>query len=98
MRIFSPSTSPGEECWRRNLSMRASAGSAGLTFWAQNAGLQHSGLVTDFDASRWDALFAVGMAHATSSAPNTPFPIYASPVRARSSTRRRSRASAAARA
>ena len=39
--------------------MRASAGSAGLDVLAQNAGLQHSGLVTDFDASRWDALFAV---------------------------------------
>ena len=31
----------------------------GLDVLAQNAGLQHSGLVTDFDATRWDALFAV---------------------------------------
>lgn len=31
----------------------------GLDVLAQNAGLQHSGFVTDFDASRWDALFAV---------------------------------------
>ena len=31
----------------------------GLDVLAQNAGLQHSGLVTDFEASRWDALFAV---------------------------------------
>lgn len=31
----------------------------GLDVLAQNAGLQHSGLVTDFDAARWDALFAV---------------------------------------
>ena len=31
----------------------------GLDVLAQNAGLQHSGLVTDFEATRWDALFAV---------------------------------------
>lgn len=31
----------------------------GLDVLAQNAGLQHSGAVTDFDAAKWDALFAV---------------------------------------
>lgn len=31
----------------------------GLDVLAQNAGLQHSGLVTEFEAARWDALFAV---------------------------------------
>lgn len=31
----------------------------GLDILVQNAGLQHSGLVTDFDAAHWDALFAV---------------------------------------
>lgn len=31
----------------------------GLDVLCQNAGLQHSGAVTEFDASRWDALFAV---------------------------------------
>lgn len=31
----------------------------GLDVLVQNAGLQHSGSVTDFDAARWDALFAV---------------------------------------
>jgi len=31
----------------------------GLDVIVQNAGLQHSGAVTDFDAARWDALFAV---------------------------------------
>jgi NAD(P)-dependent dehydrogenase (short-subunit alcohol dehydrogenase family) len=31
----------------------------GLDVLVQNAGLQHSGLVTEFDATKWDALFAV---------------------------------------
>jgi len=31
----------------------------GLDVLVQNAGLQHSGSVTDFDAAKWDALFAV---------------------------------------
>ena len=31
----------------------------GLDVLVQNAGLQHSGAVTGFDAARWDALFAV---------------------------------------
>src|ERR1700676_5318323 len=31
----------------------------GLDVLVQNAGVQHSGFVTDFDASKWDALFAV---------------------------------------
>ncbi len=31
----------------------------GLDVLCQNAGLQHSGAVTDFDATRWDGLFAV---------------------------------------
>jgi dihydroanticapsin dehydrogenase len=31
----------------------------GLDVLCQNAGLQHSGAVTDFDAKRWDAIFAV---------------------------------------
>lgn len=32
---------------------------SGLDVLVQNAGLQHSGTVTEFDATRWDALFAV---------------------------------------
>jgi NAD(P)-dependent dehydrogenase (short-subunit alcohol dehydrogenase family) len=31
----------------------------GLDVLVQNAGVQHSGFVTDFDATKWDALFAV---------------------------------------
>jgi NAD(P)-dependent dehydrogenase (short-subunit alcohol dehydrogenase family) len=31
----------------------------GLDVLCQNAGLQHSGPIVDFDAARWDALFAV---------------------------------------
>ena len=31
----------------------------GLDVLVQNAGLQHSGAVTEFDGARWDALFAV---------------------------------------
>ncbi len=31
----------------------------GLDVLCQNAGLQHSGAVTEFDAKRWDAIFAV---------------------------------------
>lgn len=31
----------------------------GLDVLVQNAGLQHSGTVTEFDAGKWDALFAV---------------------------------------
>ena len=31
----------------------------GLDVLCQNAGLQHSGAVTEFDAAKWDALFAV---------------------------------------
>ena len=33
----------------------------GLDVLVQNAGLQHSGAVTAFDAARWDALFAVNV-------------------------------------
>lgn len=36
-----------------------SAWLGGLDVLCQNAGLQHSGSVTEFDASKWDALFAV---------------------------------------
>lgn len=43
----------------RELVERGVAWLGGLDVLAQNAGLQHSGPVTDFDAARWDALFAV---------------------------------------
>ena len=43
----------------RNFVERGVEWLGGLDVVAQNAGLQHSGLVTDFDAGRWDALFAV---------------------------------------
>jgi dihydroanticapsin dehydrogenase len=36
-----------------------SAWLGGLDTLCQNAGLQHSGAVTEFDAAKWDALFAV---------------------------------------
>jgi len=43
----------------RTLIERGVSWLGGLDVLAQNAGLQHSGLVTDFEAARWDALFAV---------------------------------------
>jgi dihydroanticapsin dehydrogenase len=43
----------------RNLVDAGAEWLGGLDVLAQNAGLQHSGLVTEFDAARWDALFAV---------------------------------------
>lgn len=43
----------------RELVERGVAWLGGLDVLAQNAGLQHSGPVTEFDAARWDALFAV---------------------------------------
>jgi NAD(P)-dependent dehydrogenase (short-subunit alcohol dehydrogenase family) len=43
----------------RDLIKRGVAWLGGLDVLVQNAGLQHSGFVTDFDASKWDALFAV---------------------------------------
>src|ERR1700681_3106079 len=43
----------------RDLIERGVAWLGGLDVLVQNAGLQHSGFVTDFDASKWDALFGV---------------------------------------
>ena len=43
----------------RDLVERGVAWLGGLDVLVQNAGVQHSGFVTDFDASKWDALFAV---------------------------------------
>jgi NAD(P)-dependent dehydrogenase (short-subunit alcohol dehydrogenase family) len=43
----------------RDLMERGVAWLGGLDVLVQNAGVQHSGFVTDFDASKWDALFAV---------------------------------------
>ncbi|HVJ41904.1 MAG TPA: SDR family NAD(P)-dependent oxidoreductase [Dongiaceae bacterium] len=43
----------------RRLVDEGSAKLGGLDVLCQNAGLQHSGAVTEFDASKWDALFAV---------------------------------------
>lgn len=43
----------------RNLIEKGVGWLGGLDVLVQNAGLQHSGKVTDFDASRWDALFSV---------------------------------------
>lgn len=43
----------------RNLIEKGAEWLGGLDVLVQNAGLQHSGAVTDFDASKWDALFAV---------------------------------------
>ena len=43
----------------RTLIERGVSWLGGLDVLAQNAGLQHSGLATDFEAARWDALFAV---------------------------------------
>ncbi|MGH6679346.1 MAG: SDR family NAD(P)-dependent oxidoreductase [Bradyrhizobium sp.] len=43
----------------RELVEQGVAWLGGLDVLAQNAGLQHSGAVTEFDAARWDALFAV---------------------------------------
>lgn len=43
----------------RELVEQGVAWLGGLDVLAQNAGLQHSGPVTEFDAARWDALFAV---------------------------------------
>lgn len=43
----------------RNMIEKGAEWLGGLDVLVQNAGLQHSGAVTDFDASKWDALFAV---------------------------------------
>jgi NAD(P)-dependent dehydrogenase (short-subunit alcohol dehydrogenase family) len=43
----------------RELVEQGVAWLGGLDVLVQNAGIQHSGFVTDFDASKWDALFAV---------------------------------------
>jgi NAD(P)-dependent dehydrogenase (short-subunit alcohol dehydrogenase family) len=43
----------------RDLVEKGVAWLGGLDVLVQNAGVQHSGFVTDFDASKWDALFAV---------------------------------------
>ena len=43
----------------RNLIEKGAEWLGGLDVLVQNAGLQHSGAVTEFDAAKWDALFAV---------------------------------------
>jgi len=43
----------------RGLVEQGAAWLGGLDVLCQNAGLQHSGTVTEFDAAKWDALFAV---------------------------------------
>lgn len=43
----------------RNLIEKGAEWLGGLDVLVQNAGLQHSGAVTEFDADKWDALFAV---------------------------------------
>jgi len=43
----------------RNLIEKGAEWLGGVDVLAQNAGMQHSGAVTEFDASKWDALFAV---------------------------------------
>lgn len=43
----------------RNLIEKGAEWLGGLDVLAQNAGMQHSGAVTEFDAEKWDALFAV---------------------------------------
>ncbi len=43
----------------RALVEQGAAWLGGLDVLCQNAGLQHSGAVTEFDAGKWDALFAV---------------------------------------
>jgi NAD(P)-dependent dehydrogenase (short-subunit alcohol dehydrogenase family) len=43
----------------RDLVERGVAWLGGLDVLVQNAGIQHSGFVTDFDGAKWDALFAV---------------------------------------
>jgi dihydroanticapsin dehydrogenase len=43
----------------RDLVEQGVAWLGGLDVLVQNAGVQYSGFVTDFDASKWDALFAV---------------------------------------
>ncbi|MDR5651620.1 SDR family NAD(P)-dependent oxidoreductase [Ruixingdingia sedimenti] len=48
-----------DEASVRALVDRGAEWLGGLDVLAQNAGLQHSGAVTDFDAAKWDALFAV---------------------------------------
>lgn len=48
-----------EEGSVRSLIEEGAAWLGGLDVLCQNAGLQHSGAVTDFDAAKWDALFAV---------------------------------------
>ena len=48
-----------DEASVRQLIESAVAWLGGLDVLCQNAGLQHSGAVTDFDAKRWDAIFAV---------------------------------------
>lgn len=48
-----------DEASVRNLIEEGAGWLGGLDVLCQNAGLQHSGAVTDFDAGKWDALFAV---------------------------------------
>jgi len=48
-----------DEASVRQLIESAVAWLGGLDVLCQNAGLQHSGAVTEFDAKRWDAIFAV---------------------------------------
>lgn len=43
----------------RNLISEGVKWLGGLDVLCQNAGLQHSGSITEFDAEKWDALFAV---------------------------------------
>lgn len=43
----------------RNLIEAGAEWLGGLDVLVQNAGLQHSGSITEFDAAKWDALFAV---------------------------------------
>lgn len=43
----------------QNLIDQGAAWLGGLDVLCQNAGLQHSGAVTEFEGSKWDALFAV---------------------------------------
>lgn len=48
-----------DEASVRNLIESGTEWLGGLDVLCQNAGLQHSGPVTSFDAAKWDALFAV---------------------------------------
>jgi NAD(P)-dependent dehydrogenase (short-subunit alcohol dehydrogenase family) len=43
----------------RNLIEKGAEWLGGLDVLCQNAGLQHSGKITEFEAAKWDALFAV---------------------------------------